>query len=55
MALVLGADQAADGLDHAQRVVDAALVEGIDGHAGLDQVARDVGLQVGESQHQVGA
>ena len=50
---VFGTNQAADGFDHRQRVIEAALVEGIDRHAGLDQVAGDVGLQIGESEYQI--
>jgi hypothetical protein len=49
-----GADQPADRFDHAEDVVDAAHVEGVDRHAGLDQVARDVALQVREGEHQIG-
>ena len=46
-------DQCADGSDHRQNAGDVALVEDVDGDAGANQIGDDIGLQVGEGQHQV--
>ena len=46
-------DQRADDPDHLEDLGDAALVEGVDGIAAADQLARDVGLQIGERQHEI--
>ena len=54
LGLVAGADQGADGADHGEDPRNVALIEEMDGDAGLGQLAHDVGLQVGEGQHQVG-
>jgi len=43
-----------DHRDGLQDGGDAALVEHVHRHAGADQLAGDVGLQVRETQHQVG-
>ena len=49
----LAADHAAERADHAQDLRDAALVEHVHLEAGADQLGGDVGLQVGEAEHEV--
>ena len=48
------ADDAAEHPNHLQDLVDAALIEGEHRVAALDQLGGDVGLQVGERQHEIG-
>ena len=48
-----GADQCAERADHRQDPGDVALVEDMDGDAGADEVGDDIGLQVGEGEHQI--
>ena len=49
-----GADHRAERADHRENAGDVALVEDVDGDAGADQIGDDVGLQVGEGQHEIG-
>ena len=48
------ADQRAERADHRENAGDVALVEGVDRDVAADQFGGDVGLQVGERQHQIG-
>ena len=48
------ADQRAERADHVENARDVALVEGMHGDIGADQLGRDVGLQIGKGEHQVG-
>ncbi len=48
------ADQRAESADHGEDAGKVALVEGVHGDIGADQIGDDVGLQVGEGEHQVG-
>ncbi len=54
-ALRLAADHAAERAHHAQDLGDAAVVEDVHLDAGADELGGDVGLQVGEAEHQVRA
>ena len=53
-ALRLHTDERADGADHVEDAGDVALVEGMHRDVAADQLGDDVGLQVGEGQHEVG-
>ena len=46
-------DQRAERADHVENSGDVALIEGMDRDIGAHQVGDDVGLQVGEGQHQI--
>ena len=46
-------DQCAERADHRQNSRDVALVEDVDGDAGTDEISDDIGLQVGEGEHQI--
>ena len=48
------ADHRAERADHREDARDIALVEDMDGDAGADEVGDDVGLQVGEGEHEIG-
>ncbi len=52
-ALAGSIDQGADGADHRKDTGDVALVEDVDGDAGLGEVGGELSLQVGKGQHQV--
>ena len=54
LGLVACADQRADRADHGKDAGKFALVEQMHGDASFGEVAHDVGLQVGESQHEIG-
>lgn len=54
LGLVCCAHQSADGLDHRQNAGDIALIEGVDGDAGPDQLGRDLRLKIGEGGDEVG-
>ena len=47
------ADNAGEHADHLQDLGDAALIEGEDGVAALDEIVGDLGLQIGERQDQI--
>ena len=47
------ADQRAERADHRQNARDVALVEDMDGDAGAHEVGCDIGLQVGEGEHEI--
>ena len=49
----LPSNQRADGPDHAQDLVDAALIERHNGIAATNELCRDVRLQIGECQNEV--
>ena len=53
VALLGHADDAGEHADHLQDLGDAALVEGEDRVAALDEVVGDVGLQIGEREDQI--
>ncbi len=53
LRLLSSADQGAERADHGENAGHVALVEGVHGNAGADQLRDDVGLQVGEGEHQV--
>ncbi len=48
------ADQGAERADHVENAGDVALVEGMHIDIGADQFGDDIGLQIGEGQHQIG-
>ena len=50
----LGGDDARQHQDHLEDLFDGALIEDDDVDAGLDQILRDGGLEVGEADHEVG-
>ena len=52
--LVRRADQRAERADHVEDAGDVALIEGVHRDIAADQLGDDVGLQVGEGEHQVG-
>ena len=47
-------DQSADGADHRENASDIALIESVDGNACADQLCRDLRLEIGESEDEVG-
>src|SRR4029450_2272013 len=53
IARVVPSDEGADNADHLQNLGDAPLVEGVDGVAAPNQLAGDVGLEVGEREHEI--
>ena len=53
VALLRHADDAGEHADHLQDLGDAALIEGEDRVAALDEVVGDVGLQIGEREDEV--
>src|SRR5262249_5397978 len=48
------ADQRAERADHVENAGDVAMVEGMDRDVAADQLGGDLGLQVGEGEHEVG-
>ena len=51
---IMGAHQRAKHSDHVENFAYGALIEGVDGDARPDEARYDVGLQIGESQDEVG-
>jgi len=49
-----GADHRAQGADHRKDSGEVTLVEDMDRDAGADELSDDVGLQVGEGEHEIG-
>ena len=48
------ADDRAERADHREDAGDVALIEDVDGDACAHQIGDDVGLQVGEGEHEIG-
>ena len=47
-------DQSADGADHRENASDIALIESMDGNACADECCRDLPLEIGEGEDEIG-
>ena len=54
LRLVPRCDQSANGADHRKNAGDVALIEIMDGNTGADQFRRDLRLEIGEGEEEVG-